>query len=162
MAIRVVTTLSPTELAHCQHVINCAKFKLEGDCRLIDASPRNGLGLSLNQKGYVQIKVSGDDPNKKVQLHQFIAWQHPDPVRREQLREAIKHTTLEISHLCNNKSCANPDHLFAETSARNKERNTCEVVVKLNEKLYDICRHEPKCVRTKRVLERAFSFNIFN
>jgi hypothetical protein len=133
-------------------------------CAVVNA--RLSTRLSCNQKGYVQLKVKtpkdthdSTPPNCKVQLHQLLAWTHPDPVARATLRAAISNGQLEISHLCENKACATYSHLCAEDSWTNKTRLTCEVVVYVGGVEYCICRHQPACVLTPAKQARAFHFH---
>jgi hypothetical protein len=62
----------------------------------------------------------------------------------------------ELSHLCHNKKCFNPNHIYPEPNRVNSSRDHCEVVIFVNGELRDICRHNPKCLRTKKVLDKAF------
>lgn len=135
------------------------------DCCPVDVSKQRSL--SLNTKGYVQIKVyygSKDKKkqNKKVQLHQLVAYHHPDPVAQQNFRTAICDGVLEISHLCGNKLCANPTHLCMESSHKNKCRWTCPVVIYINDVEKPCCPHSPMCIPTaesRRVSHNKFSFD---
>ena len=46
----------------------------------------------------------------------------------------------EVSHLCHNSLCVNPDHLVAETHAANVERLSCHALG------HCIRTHEPPCI----------------
>jgi hypothetical protein len=113
--------------------------------------------FSLNNKGYVQIKVHYGskitaEQNMKVQLQQLVAWNDSvNEARRSRLRSELGTSGLEISHLCHNKNCANPDHLYLEDSLVNKSRNWCAVYVVYDGKWLPVCKHEPKCVLTPAV-----------
>lgn len=134
-----------------------------------------GGAFSQNAKGYVQIKakaIKGDTdnsivgPNTKVQLHQLIAWNRAPFDRVDLCRKAIlkpkidDQETWEISHLCSNKTCASAGHLVAETSWVNKSRWHCPVVVVINGKEVPCCRHEPACIATSVVREKAWEYAV--
>jgi hypothetical protein len=117
--------------------------------------------LSLNGKGYVQIKVPHHpSPNKKVQLHQLVAWMHSDLEQREILRAAIHGGHKEISHLCKQKRCMNPSHLMAESCAANKSRNGCPAVIRINGTLHPCCKHKPKCIPTAKDVAEALVYDV--
>lgn len=127
-----------------------------------------GGRFSVNEKGYVQIKVKtpylkadNTNPNTKVQLHQLLAWNHPDETTRECFRAAIEAQELEISHLCNNKLCTNSDHLFPEKSFNNKKRWGCPVVIFINGLQHLCCKCEPRCVPTADKIETALHYNVW-
>ena len=106
---RAVKWLTDTQLEACLAVAKgSAPHSSDGyGCLLVN--PSRSSKLSLQAKGYVQIKVDGHaNPNKKVQLHQLVAWQHPDLARRLELRAAIRDGLQEISHLCKQKRCMTP------------------------------------------------------
>jgi hypothetical protein len=165
MARRVVAGLSPAQCTSLTATTAACCTPDENGCLVIDVDQSSRL--SLNGKGYVQIKVPFDpnhhDPemrtaaackNKKVQLQQLVLWMHAlggSYPNRQQIEEA----KLEVSHLCHNKLCANPNHLALEDSLTNKSRNYCEVVVRLRQVPFSICRHRPRCVATRAKLEAA-------
>lgn len=162
---RVVTQLSDAKLAELLKIVHgCTTPPSgEGGCAVIDV--RLSTRLSHNQKGYVQLKVKTPNdkhdhtpPNCKVQLHQLLAWTHPDTTARATLRAAITGGRLEISHQCDNKSCTTHSHLCAEDSWTNKTRLTCEVAVIIGGVEHSICRHQPPCVLTPAKKARAFNF----
>jgi len=164
MAERVVTTLSSAKITELMKLVNrnCAANTC-GCLLVVDITGR----FSKNAKGYIQIKVktprSSTDttnPNSKVQLHQLIAWSHPDATRRETFRAAIKNGSGEVSHLCSNKSCANPNHLTIEDSYINKTRWGCPAVIKINEQLYPCCKHVPLCIATAEKIETAPTYTV--
>lgn len=150
---RVVVGMTDSEHSQLMRKIVAAATQNELECKLI--SSVTGV-FSRNAKGYIQLRVKG---NTKAQLHQVVTWNHPDADMRGQFRHAIEHGSEEISHLCNNKACVNPNHFFPEDSATNKSRNYCECVIFIDDKMHKCCRHEPKCVITKKVLERALRIN---
>jgi len=130
----------------------CRRLKLPSNSR-----------FSRNGKGYVQVKVvNAGDPrvttNTKAQLHQVTAWQHPDPEKREALRTAIQDGKLELSHLCPNKDCTNPDHIVAESSWINKTRWGCPVSIFINDEERSCCQHNPACIPSDETRKRALRY----
>lgn len=126
-----------------------------------------GGRISKNAKGYIQIKVKNPDdatdktpPNTKVQLHQLIVWNHPDKDKRAKFQQVIMDQSLEISHLCPNKNCANPEHFCAEDSFTNKTRWGCPVVIYINGQEYSCCKHNPKCIPGPDNRVDAPSYNV--
>lgn len=148
--MRVAAELSDEQLTRAlTHASRTALKSSFGDCLCVrvDKSPK----LSLNLKGYVQIKVDGhENKNKKVQLHQAVVWMHSDPEKRILFRHAItnKASELEISHLCRDKTCMNENHFVAEPVSANKSRNGCAVAIRIHDVVYPCCPHAPKCVPT--------------
>jgi hypothetical protein len=164
-AVRVVSQLSPAQCDKMMHLVNhCAVWNAD-QCLVVDVN--RSSRLSLNSKGYVQIKVPTDPDhclqvyrtptlcqNKKVQLHQLVMWTASlEGVHLH--RSFITEASLEMSHLCGNKACANENHLWPEPSSVNKSRNFCEVVVVVNETVLNVCRHVPRCVLTQHKRDRA-------
>lgn len=162
---RAVTLLSDTQCADLMALITSCQTRNASGCKLVDV--RRSSRLSQNEKGYVQLKVPYECnhrleefrsaracTNKKVQLHQLVMWMHQEdglhPYRKD-----IAAGKLELSHLCHNKCCANPMHLVPETSSINKSRSYCEVVVKVNGALANICRHVPRCIATEDKVSNA-------
>lgn len=165
---RVVTSLTEDKLRELTQLVqNCTGACVGEDCNAINVN--RSTHLSVNSKGYVQIKVKtpndkGDtsSPNLKVQLHQLLAWTHPDEDMRVHLRAAIETKTMEISHLCGNKRCTTPSHLCAEDSWANKTRITCEVAIYVDGVEYQICRHEPRCILTTDKRRQALRLKMRN
>ena len=157
MSIRVVTGLNEYQLRTCLNLVSQATPPPSRDTECQPLTMTNSV-FSKNEKGYIQIRVEG---NVKVQLHQLIAWMHPDMSTRTQFRQDILYTELEISHLCNNKRCANPDHLWAESSAVNKSRNYCEPVVYINSVPVPHCRHHPPCIVLPQHHEEAIEYSVW-
>lgn len=164
MAERVVTTLSSEKIAELKKLVNqnCAA-NAYGCLEVTNVTGR----FSKNAKKYIQIKVktprSSTDTtstNSKVQLHQLIAWSHPDAAKRETFRAAIRSGDGEVSHLCGNKCCANPDHLTIEDSYTNKTRWGCPVVIKINKQLHPCCKHLPLCIATAEKIDTAPTFTV--
>lgn len=58
----------------------------------------------------------------------------------------------QLSHLCHNAPCANPEHLSKETIKKNLERIGCgfENLCKKCNNWEELCRHDPKCIFPSR------------
>ena len=166
---RTVARLSDRQLRVAHKVIQRTSSAV-GSCLVVNVG--GDTKLSLNRKGYVQIKVTPDptheDPffhsagsctNTKVQLHQLVGWMHEEEGEFV-FRQGIRAGDLELSHLCHNKACANPYHLTLEDSFTNKSRNYCEAMVIINGEEHSVCRHKPRCVITDRIRERALRFSV--
>lgn len=60
---------------------------------------------------------------------------------------------LQVSHLCDRRSCFNPDHLRPETPQVNNSRKGCPGPIFCSvhgHLIVDLCAHEPRCVRAPR------------
>jgi hypothetical protein len=163
----VVARLSDSVFADCRRIV-IASLMIESpmmndhaaslQCRQIDIS--QSTRLSLNLKGYVQIKTcSPGSPNEKVQLHQLLIWEHPNLDHRAFVRHNIANTRLEASHLCHNKKCTNPWHLWLEPSEVNKSRRYCEVSIVVSKRRLMVCRHEPHCISRHAMLSNPLVFH---
>jgi len=97
-----------------------------------------------------------------VQLHQLLlAWNHHQPTQQSLLRAAILGRDLEISHLCGNKTCANVNHLCAETSSSTTNVvGGCPVVIFINEKMFMCCKCQPACVPTAEKVHSAIRYTV--
>lgn len=147
----MVATLSEEKNASLMQMIGQHQLQSNRDgCQRLQVESHTAF--SYNTKRYVQVKVRTSNRehwipmNQKVQLHQLIAWNHPDPGQRATYREAIRRSRLEVSHLCENKDCCNSDHLTMEASYKNKSRWECPVIIFINEVEHQCCKHEPKCI----------------
>lgn len=70
--------------------------------------------------GHIQQKIG----IKKLYLHQLALIASN---RRDELLWCTQANKLfQVSHLCHNSGCFNPEHLIVEESDRNKARNTCQ------------------------------------
>ena len=157
--VRVVSQLTQVQTDDLMAVVAACATPNDDGCLVVDIN-RN-TRLSLNEKEYVQIKIKPDKDNpvadhqtpaacknKKVLLHQLVMWVY-DLEGVFIHRPYIAAGRLEMSHLCSVKTCANPNHLYAEESAVNKSRNYCPVVVYINDKLVPQCKHSPRCITTQ-------------
>jgi len=164
MVERVVTTLSSAKHSELIKLVNDNNKANTYACLEIT----NVTGrFSQNAKGYIQIKVKTphlstdtSKTNTKVQLHQLIAWNHPDAEKRDIFRDAIQKGEKELSHLCGNKRCANPDHLAIEDSFTNKSRWGCPAVIIINNKQYPCCKHKPSCIATAEQIKTALTYKV--
>jgi len=66
--------------------------------------------------------------------------------------------SYELSHLCHNKACTNPEHLYPEASDTNKSRDYCPVVIYINGTIHNHCRHAPACIQTAARKAQAFKY----
>ena len=132
-------------------------------CWKIETSPSRKsalLHLSHNSKGYCQVGVQGTlkdkgFPDKRFALSHLIFWYFKkivfDPTSSE---DDESNERWEVSHLCHNNSCANPEHLIAERVSSNKDRNGCAgfgrcmcpgCTIKEPHRVLK-CRHKPPCL----------------
>lgn len=158
---RVIATLTEQVQLNCFTVVQSSLSKTKSanhpDCKDVDIKAHTCL--SLNQKGYVQIKTnSHGKPNEKVQLHQLVLWNHSNPQTRELSRKLILTRGYEVSHLCHNPLCTEAEHLWTEKSEVNKSRRYCEVNFSFNGILFSVCRHTPKCIFTAEKEQKMFAF----
>lgn len=165
---KVAPQIPAAERARIRYEIKAASVVSDDDdCVVVNHNLQKSM--SLNSKGYVQIKVfygSKDKKkqNTKVQLHQFLAYWHPFPDEKVSalFRAAIDQGGIEISHLCNRKNCANPSHLWPESSFHNKSRWMCPVSIYINGVEKPCCPHKPRCVPTaasRAISVAKFSYN---
>jgi len=154
--VRVVCELDQAQLNASIEIARKAAIIDDCGCHLVSITKHKAL--SLNKKGYVQMKVKDPNPNKKVQLHQLVCWMHPEPETQVRFRSAIRDGGLEISHLCKKKECMNPAHFVAESSAANKARNGCIATIRINGKFYPCCKHVPQCVPNAEDKATALEF----
>jgi hypothetical protein len=57
-------------------------------------------------------------------------------------RELPINNQIDISHLCHNRKCFNPQHLVRETHAKNWDRIHCHGGAH--------CKHEPACLEQQK------------
>lgn len=169
MAYRAVVDLTDQQREECLDIARDAAVRTPpSDCDIVDTS--KAKALSQNAKGYVQIKVYGHiSSNKKVQLHQLVAWMHPDPAERAILQAAINRSESddeddlpkkELSHLCKQKACMNPQHIIAESCTNNKLRNNCTTIIRINGIIHSCCKHIPRCIATQQDLDEVLEYNV--
>jgi len=95
-----------------------------------------GKGFDVTKAGYVRTNYLG----KKVMVHQLVL-----EVKKERPSESH-----EVSHLCGNEWCCNPDHLAWEQRADNISRRNCKafVYVEAAKQWIALCTHNPPCKTT--------------
>ncbi|OAQ62789.1 zinc-binding loop region of homing endonuclease domain-containing protein [Pochonia chlamydosporia 170] len=114
---------------------------------------------SRNQDDYSLIKakpqdcrhLTGRQGNKSYLLH-IIAW-----ISRTQRSQALDqhgniNTRYQISHLCGNRNCFNPQHLHEEEATVNNRRRYCGdpvVCMEHGHELVNLCKHIPRCIKEK-------------
>lgn len=94
----------------------------------------NTSGIDETESGYLRMSYRG----KKILVHLF-SWEY---------HNGSKPRDKDISHLCHNKRCCRPSHLFCESRSTNKSRDHCIGIVspdKDSSVHYTTCNHEPIC-----------------
>ena len=105
------------------------------------------VNKATNRKdGYVKCKVKGSD-RKEYYAHHLILLLIPD--KRKDLKK-VYNSNYQVSYLCHNKRCINPDHLMIETITMNQKRNACNGQKSMhcnhcNHKV-SRCTHHPPCI----------------
>lgn len=171
MSVRVVVDLPLSKHIELMRLVEVSSnpCSTPDGCRLVCLGGR----ISANSKGYIQISVrtprnslDTTPANQKVQLHQLVAWNAPIAEEQHRFRQAIATASLpdacalEISHRCYDKRCSNPQHLVVESSATNKSRNHCPVVLYVNGHEVPNCKHAPKCIPTEQARKDALEIHV--
>lgn len=91
--------------------------------------------------GYAQTSIQHDKRQVKVCLHVLSAF-----VRFRRLPGEGE----DVSHLCGNARCFNPDHLLIESKANNQRRKNCKVSVACPccNTFVNVCDHIPSCIKS--------------
>jgi len=94
------------------------------------------------KNGYVQASIQISDGQVKVLAH-IVAWM----TQSDQMPSKGE----DISHLCHNSKCLNPNHMTIESKKANNLRKGCQVKFKCPccEHEAVVCRHNPKCILSK-------------
>ena len=102
----------------------CLRGGVRGSCKLWTGY--------VNKGGYGRMKITMLDGSVKFYYVHRVAYML-------KIRDLDLPVDLEVSHLCNNKTCVTPEHLCLVTSSINKSRKTCFSV--------QMCMgHDPPCV----------------
>ncbi|KAJ8101481.1 zinc-binding loop region of homing endonuclease-domain-containing protein [Lipomyces tetrasporus] len=70
-------------------------------------------------RGYVLVRVG---PRREVGLHQVALIADN---RRDELKITLGSNSFDISHICHNRKCFNPEHLVVESRRTNTRRQSC-------------------------------------
>ncbi|KAK9242183.1 zinc-binding loop region of homing endonuclease-domain-containing protein, partial [Lipomyces tetrasporus] len=91
-------------------------------------------------KGYVYVMLSVCGEAQTARVHQvaLVAYN-----RRDELEATLGQSNYDISHLCHNGNCFNPEHLIVESSTNNLRRRICngQKVLVHSEFSYHPCPH---------------------
>jgi Zinc-binding loop region of homing endonuclease len=122
-------------------ILGCWQSKLK-------ASHRNGYTR-------VNLRNTFTEDNRKLNVQPYLhqlALIATD--RLDQLSATLGNSRYQISHLCHNGKCFNPDHLVVESSRNNKKRNSCQghQIIVHKEMTYHPCAHGRVEARRKCIL----------
>lgn len=141
-----------------QHLISRNK---DGSSKYkIAPATTNSTGCWLSSKapdkerGYIKTKVPFMRPNGSSKhepyLHVLAFFSACSSPQREGIRLLMERNGEQISHLCHNKTCFNPDHLVRESAAQNRSRNDCRSFKKVKcpncAHEWCPCPHEIPCI----------------
>lgn len=173
-----ILSLTNAELKECWNFIQENKIQnfQEPECHPLE----NIKGrFSFNRRDYVQLKVikvlndnqkSVTNNNSKVLAYHVAALHHPDINVRNKFIELFQKDGMissnnldpeskhEVSHLCNNKLCVNPEHFAPESSSINKSRNYCQVLIFINNQRRSCCKHKPSCLADLDKISNTFKY----
>lgn len=114
-------------------------------CWLSSKTPSNN--------GYIKVKsnVLRTSSSSKVEfyLHVCAYLSKSESPEQKECFIGMMEQGYQVSHLCHNKTCFNPDHLSLETGQVNRDRNVCQKlkVIKCEcGTIHNPCPHEPKCL----------------
>jgi hypothetical protein len=111
------------------------------------AVPTTGCLLhckSPSEARYPKTKIQGAGERKEYYIHHLVL----------RGKGAAIDAALQVSHLCHNKRCINPDHIIAEPGEYNRMRQGCTQLAMLRHtcshcgvaEWINPCPHEPACV----------------
>lgn len=89
-----------------------------------------------NGRGHIQVKHK----NIKYLGHRIMAFSKSRPYRYIPYDPITK---IEVSHLCGDSKCLNPDHLALENCLVNQTRDCCRM---FGQKKGYKCPHDPVCI----------------
>ncbi|KAK9483444.1 zinc-binding loop region of homing endonuclease-domain-containing protein [Lipomyces starkeyi] len=90
-----------------------------GHVRTTDLGCWESNGKPTN-KGIVNVKVSIGGAVAKIYQVALIAYN-----RRDELEATLGRSNYDISHLCHNGKCFNPEHLIVDSGTNNQRRRIC-------------------------------------
>jgi len=113
--------------------------RLKNSVSLKTSGPTNSCWysrLKVNGRGHVQIKYLGI----KYLGHRIMACSKSKPYTYVTYDPSTK---IEVSHICGDSKCINPDHLIFENCLVNQTRDCCRM---FGQKTDYKCPHEPTCI----------------
>ena len=114
-------------------------------CWLAQKARHNGFGT-----GYIRIRL-GKERYEYYAHHVSVAY-YKNKVELALVYRAPNEKEYQVSHLCHNSICFNPDHLIVEPAEINRARNTCSghhALIQCPcpcEYRFSRCTHNPKCI----------------
>lgn len=111
---------------------------------------------SLNPEGYCSIRKFTNAQQQQRQAGNFQGPAGGTSIYLHRVAYTAHHGQnpppgLQVSHLCDEPSCFNVQHLVVETGLRNRERKFCRGVISCPHHGYpavvDFCTHTPKCMK---------------
>lgn len=125
-----------------------ARGKVHDEHALFSVNDDKGKGCWLSTRspahtsGYIKVNLRNTE---RIGFSPYIHQLSLIAVgRREELNLSLGDSDLQVSHLCHNPNCFNPNHLVIEPSRLNKSRNDCKnsKIVKFSFFFsYDPCPH---------------------
>jgi len=126
----------------------------------VPPSTTNSKGCWLSSKtkhsrGYVRTKIPIRRPNGykyEPYLHVVAFLSDCREIDRKRILnewDEAADDPAQISHLCHNKACFNPDHLVNEGGDANNDRNMCKklkIIICECGRHHNPCPHEPPCI----------------
>ncbi|KAK9236996.1 zinc-binding loop region of homing endonuclease [Lipomyces kononenkoae] len=84
-----------------------------------------GVGnQNTHHRGYASVHLVIGRRSYCICLHQIVLVADD---RREELNQTLRSDSHDISHLCHNRKCFNPEHLVVESRLNNRRRQRCNV-----------------------------------
>lgn len=126
----------------CKRVLGRVPFTVSGWCKLAAMKPSK-------EDGYIQL--SWDGVNKFAVLGEVVVWSKG---LQKDAEYKLGKSTQDVSHLCNQTRCMNPDHVIIESRADNNSRKGCTAWIQCGPRCRDcdgqrlllLCTHTPRCV----------------
>ncbi|KAL8686571.1 MAG: hypothetical protein Q9224_005409 [Gallowayella concinna] len=166
---RLEHELDITTYPYNQHIFDIISLDLAR--RICDDHRRSGnqtpLGCwqssstSSHPNGYVKPNlrntlIGGQKYNIQIWLHQLAligAGRHLE-LKATLYEDAKKPAAYQVSHLCHNGRCFNPEHLIVELGTENKERSSCQghYIVKHGAMTWHPCAHHMGTARRRCLL----------